>query len=172
MESVGEEDKDLSYVSQEIVNHRMNTIPQAYEKLESWVKQSVVFGTSLLNVVWRFQKDEVAPGQATVSKDEPDFQVTNILDCFYNPIIPDVENQNSIITRSVLSIKEAKSNPHITLRINSEYLTEKRSNRKETPTLTPTTLQGRCKMTELTSKRLLQTLSKCMSGLPLIACRP
>lgn len=111
VESVGEEDKDLSYVSQEIVNHRMNTIPQAYEKLESWVKQSVVFGTSLLNVVWRFQKDEVAPGQATVSKDEPDFQVTNILDCFYNPIIPDVENQNSIITRSVLSIKEAKSNP-------------------------------------------------------------
>lgn len=111
VEGVGEEDADLARVAQDIVNHRINTIPQAYEKIESWVKQSVVFGTSLLNVVWRFEKKETEPGQFTVSQDEPDFQVPNILDCFYNPIIPDVENQNSIITRSVLSISEAKSNP-------------------------------------------------------------
>lgn len=111
VEGVGEEDADLARVSQDIVNHRINTIPQAYEKIESWVKQSVVFGTSLLNVVWRFEKKETEPGQFTVSQDEPDLQVPNILDCFYNPIIPDVENQNSIITRSVLSISEAKSNP-------------------------------------------------------------
>lgn len=110
VEGVGEEDADLARVAQDIVNHRINTIPQAYEKIESWVKQSVVFGTSLLNVVWRFEKKETEPGQFTVSQDEPDFQVPNILDCFYNPIIPDVENQNSIITRSVLSISEAKSN--------------------------------------------------------------
>ena len=111
VEGVGEEDADLARVAQDIVNHRINTIPQAYEKIESWVKQSVVFGTSLLNVVWRFEKKETEPGQFTVSQDEPDFQVPNILDCFYNPIIPDVEDQNSIITRSVLSISEAKSNP-------------------------------------------------------------
>jgi len=111
VEGVGEEDADIARVAQDIVNHRINTIPQAYEKIESWVKQSVVFGTSLLNVVWRFEKKETEPGQFTVSQDEPDFQVPNILDCFYNPIIPDVENQNSIITRSVLSISEAKSNP-------------------------------------------------------------
>lgn len=114
VEGVGEEDADLARVAQDIVNHRINTIPQAYEKIESWVKQSVVFGTSLLNVVWRFEKKETEPGQFTVSQDEPDFQVPNILDCFYNPIIPDVENQNSIITRSVLSISEAKSNPAYT----------------------------------------------------------
>lgn len=111
VEGIGEEDADLARVAQDIVNHRINTIPQAYEKIESWVKQSVVFGTSLLNVVWRFEKKETEPGQFTISQDEPDFQVPNILDCFYNPIIPDVENQNSIITRSVLSISEAKSNP-------------------------------------------------------------
>lgn len=111
VEGVGEEDADIARVSQDIVNHRINTIPQAYEKIESWVKQSVVFGTSLLSVIWRFEKKETEPGQFTVSQDEPDFQVPNILDCFYNPIIPDVENQNSIITRSVLSISEAKSNP-------------------------------------------------------------
>lgn len=111
VEGVGEEDADLARVAQDIVNHRINTIPQAYEKIESWVKQSVVFGTSLLSVIWRFEKKETEPGQFTVSQDEPDFQVPNILDCFYNPIIPDVENQNSIITRSVLSISEAKSNP-------------------------------------------------------------
>lgn len=114
VEGVGEEDADIARVSQDIVNHRINTIPQAYEKIESWVKQSVVFGTSLLSVIWRFEKKETEPGQFTVSQDEPDFQVPNILDCFYNPIIPDVENQNSIITRSVLSISEAKSNPAYT----------------------------------------------------------
>lgn len=111
VEPIGEEDADLAQVGEEIVNHRLNTIPQAYEKIESWVKQSVVFGTSLLQVIWRFQKKEVEPGVSTPVMDEPDFVVPNILDVYYNPIIPDVEGQNSIITRSVLSLAEAKSNP-------------------------------------------------------------
>jgi hypothetical protein len=104
VEAVGEEDKDLAQVGEEIINYRMDTIPQAYEKIESWVKQSVVFGTSLLNVCWRIETEE---GKG-VTEDEPDFQVPNILDCYYNPIIADVEGQQSIIFRSVLSLKEIK----------------------------------------------------------------
>lgn len=118
VEKVGEEDKDLAEVAQEIVNYRLNNIPQAYEKIEAWVKQSVVFGTSLMKVFWRFETEEkeeqgergVMTKYGVVTKDEPDLQVPNIVDCFYNPIISDIENQNSIIFRAVLSIEEIKGN--------------------------------------------------------------
>ena len=112
VEAIGEEDKDLAQVSEEIINYRLQTIPQAYEKVESWVKQSVVFGTSLMNICWRFETEENEDGSKRVSKDEPDFQVPNILDCYYNPIIADVESQPSIIFRSVLSLKDVKENKY------------------------------------------------------------
>lgn len=105
---IGDEDKDLAQVGEEIINYRLNTIPQAYEKIEAWVKQAVVFGTSLLNVCWKFSIDEMTQ---TVKEDEPDLQVPNILDCFYNPIISDLGAQTSIILRNVLSISEVKENP-------------------------------------------------------------
>lgn len=107
---VGEEDKDLAFVSEEIVNYRLETIPQAYEKIEAWVKQSVVFGTSILNVFWRFIMKDNGDGTQTPEKDEPDFAVPNILDCFYNPIISNIENQKSLIFRSVLTVEEVKKN--------------------------------------------------------------
>lgn len=113
VEAIGEEDKDLAQVGEEIINHDLSTIPQAYEKIEAWVKQSVVFGTSLLNVVWRFEtelKEEDGKKYKIPVKDEPDFEVLNILDCFYNPIIPNVENQGSIIFRSVHTVYEVKEN--------------------------------------------------------------
>lgn len=118
VEAIGEEDKDLAQVGEEIINYRLNTIPQAYEKIEAWVKQAVVFGTSLLNVVWKFEteekeeigKDGKVSKYKTPISDEPDLMVYNILDCFYNPIIPDVDSQNSIIFRSVHSISEIREN--------------------------------------------------------------
>jgi hypothetical protein len=58
VEKVGEEDKDLAFVGEKIVNHRLNTIPQAYEKIEAWVKQAVVFGTSLISVNWEFETED------------------------------------------------------------------------------------------------------------------
>lgn len=109
VEAVGEEDADLAQVGQEIVNYRLSTIPQAYEKLEAWVKQSVVFGTSLLRVVWVFQTKDNEDGTKTPVKDEPDFIVNNILDCFYNPIIPEIESQKPIF-RTVLPIDDVKNN--------------------------------------------------------------
>lgn len=111
LEPVGEEDKPLSMVLERIVNHRLSTIPQAYEKIEAWVKQSAVFGTSLLKVLWKFETQKNEDGTETPIKDEPDLEVPNILDCFYNPIIPDVESQSSIIFRSVLPIEQVKANP-------------------------------------------------------------
>jgi len=108
---IGQEDADIANVAEKIINYRFQTIPQAYEKIEAWVKQSVVFGTSLLNVVWNFEMKENEDGKTSSPiKDEPNFQVPNILDCFYNPIIPDVECQNSIIFRSVVPVSEVKEN--------------------------------------------------------------
>lgn len=127
VEKVGEEDKDLAFVGEKIVNHRLNTIPQAYEKIEAWVKQAVVFGTSLISVNWEFEteddqeermvrneetgmlKSKIVPFKRPV-KDEPNIAVHNILDSFYNPIISDVECQNSIIFRSVLPVAEVQEN--------------------------------------------------------------
>lgn len=110
VEMIGEEDKDLAQVSEEIVNFRLETIPQAYEKIEAWVKQSVVFGTSIMNVFWRFVMKDNGDGTQTPTKDEPDLAVPNILDCFYNPIISEVESQTSLIFRSVLTVEEVKKN--------------------------------------------------------------
>ena len=112
IEPVGEEDKAISQVLEKIVNYRISqSIPQAYEKIESWVKQSVTFGTSLLKVNWKFEVQDNEDGTQTPIKDEPQLEVPNILDCFYNPIISDVEQQDSLIFRSVLPVEEVKKNP-------------------------------------------------------------
>lgn len=108
---IGEEDSDIAYVAQKIINHRIETIPQAYEIIESWVKQAVVFGTSLIKVCWKIILKDNEDGTQTVEKDEPYLEVPNILDCFYNPILPDVECQNSMIFRSVLGVEQVKNNP-------------------------------------------------------------
>lgn len=111
VEGVGEEDKDIAKIYEKIINYRFDTIPQFYEKIEGWVKQSCVFGTSLLKVLWRFETKDNGDGTATPITDEPDIEVPNILDCFYNPIISGVNGQNSIIFRSVLSVDDVKNNP-------------------------------------------------------------
>ena len=110
VEMVGEEDKDLAYVSEDILNYRLDTIPQAYETIEAWVKQSVVFGTSIMNVFWRFVMKDNGDGTQSPQKDEPALSVPNILDCFYNPIITDIESQPSLIFRSVLTAEEVRKN--------------------------------------------------------------
>jgi hypothetical protein len=111
VDGVGEEDKVISQLIEKIINFRLETIPQCYEKIEAWVKQSAVFGTSLIKVCWKFETQDNGDGTQTPVTDEPDLEVPNILDCFYNPIISNVENQNSIIFRSVLSVDEVKNNP-------------------------------------------------------------
>jgi hypothetical protein len=110
LEGVGEEDKDLAQVLEKIVNHRFHTIPQCYEKIEAWVKQSVVFGTSLIKVCWKFITKDNEDGSKTPIIDAPDLEVPNILDSFYNPLIQDVENQNSLVFRSVLPVAEVRNN--------------------------------------------------------------
>ena len=111
VEGVGEEDKPIAQILEKIINYRLDTIPQAYEKIESWVKQAVTFGTSLLKVCWKFETQDNPDGTQSPLTDEPDLEVPNILDCYYNPIIPELANQNSIIFRSVLNIDEVKNNP-------------------------------------------------------------
>lgn len=107
---VGDEDKDIAYVGERIINYRLESIPQAYEKIESWVKQAVVFGTSIIKVCWKTELEDNEDGTKRVGTDEPDLEVPNILDCFYNPIISDIKCQPSLIFRSVLSVKEVKEN--------------------------------------------------------------
>lgn len=132
-EGIGDEDKAMSKVYEKIVNHRFQTIPQFYEKIESWVKQSTGFGTSEIKVLWRFETKkqkgvrqvpgEVDPmtGQPSMKEeeyeyeepvvDEPDVDVPNHMDVYFNPIIASVKDQPCIIFRSVLPLEDVKNNP-------------------------------------------------------------
>ena len=58
VEAIGEEDKDLAQVGEEIINYQLITMPQAYEKIQTSVKEAGLFGIWLLNVVWRFETME------------------------------------------------------------------------------------------------------------------
>lgn len=111
VEGVGEEDKTMAEILEKIVNFRLSTIPQAYEKIEQWVKQSCVFGTSVIKVIWKFETQDNGDGTQTPTADEPDMETPNILDCFYNPIISEIKDQDSLIFRSVLPIAKVKENP-------------------------------------------------------------
>lgn len=127
VEGIGEEDKALSKVLEKIVNHRFQTIPQFYEKVEGWVKQSATFGTSVLKVIWKFETEDkeeeiqdpntgeiIKQTYKVPVKDEPEIEIPNILDCYYNPILPDVYCQNSMIFRSVLPVDEVAKNESYT----------------------------------------------------------
>lgn len=120
VEPIGEEDKVISQILEKIVNYRLSTIPNSYDKIEDWVKQGTTFGTSVLNVVWRTKieyspvmgmDEEGAPEgeepemEGKVVKDAPDFEVPNILDVYYNPVISDIDDQPSMLFRSMLPIE-------------------------------------------------------------------
>lgn len=131
VEGIGEEDKVIAQILEKIVNFRFQTIPQFYEKIEAWVKQATTFGTSIIKVLWRFETEEKEEqvldemGNQVLGEDgspqmnvyeepivdEPDVEVPNILDCFYNPIIPEVAGQPSIIFRSVFPVESVKADP-------------------------------------------------------------
>jgi hypothetical protein len=64
----------------------------------------------LIKVIWKILLEDNGDGTKSPKFDEPDLEVPNIVDCFYNPIISDVNSQNSLIFRSVLPIDEVKEN--------------------------------------------------------------
>lgn len=107
---VGEEDSDLAFVGEKIVNKLFDTIPNAYAAIEAWVSQSAGFGTSLIWPSWNIEYEEDEQGNKTILKDEVDLTVDNILDDAYNPILSEVEKQESIIRRFIIPVSEAKEN--------------------------------------------------------------
>lgn len=112
VEGVGDEDKEISKILEKMVNYRISqSIPNAYGKIEQWVHQSVTFGTSVIKVIWDFRTQQTEEGMETPIADEPDIEVPNILDVYYNPIIAEIDNQPSLICRSVLTVQEVKENP-------------------------------------------------------------
>ena len=110
IEGVGDEDKTVAMILEKIVNFRFQTIPQFYEKVEDWVHQACTFGTSLLQVVWKFETKDNGDGTETPICDEPDILVPNIMDTFYNPMISEVNPQVSLIRRAVLPEDDIKNN--------------------------------------------------------------
>lgn len=110
-EGIGDEDKSIAKIYEKIVNHRFKTIPQFYEKVESWVGQAVAMGTSEMKVVWRFATKKNPDGTESPVQDEPDVEVPNHMDVYFNPVISEVKDQPCMIFRSVLPLDEVKKNP-------------------------------------------------------------
>ena len=118
-EGVGDEDKAIAKIYEKMVNYRFQTIPNFKDKVEAWVKQAVVFPASELKVVWRFstqEKESQGPDGQPYKyeepiQDEPDVEVPNHMDVYFNPIISEIKDQPCLIFRSVLPIAEVKANP-------------------------------------------------------------
>lgn len=117
-EGVGDEDRTIAKIYEKMINYRFRTIPNFNDKIESWVGQGVGTGTSELKLIWKFattKKKATGPdGEYEYEEpiqDEPDVEVPNHLDVYYNPIITNVENQPCLIFRSVTPIKDIKDNP-------------------------------------------------------------
>lgn len=110
-DGIGDEDKAVSKIYEKIVNHRFETIPGFKEKIEAWVGQCVTFGTSEIKVIWRFATQKSEDGLEVPIQDEPDVEVPNHLDVYFNPVVPEVKDQECLIFRSVLPLKAVKENP-------------------------------------------------------------
>lgn len=110
-EGIGDEDKAVAKIYEKIVNHRFTTIPGFREKVEMWVGQAVTFGTSEAKVVWRYAEQDNGDGTLSPVQDEPDIEVPNHMDVYFNPIIPEIKDQECLIFRSVLPVHEVKENP-------------------------------------------------------------
>lgn len=127
IEGIGEEDKVISRIYEKIINHRFKTIPNFYQKIESWVSQGTDFGTSVIFPVWKFQTikkqgvkqvEDPETGEITEEPeeyeepivDEPDVEVDNLMDIFYNPLIPTVDGQKSVIRRMTKTVSEIQEN--------------------------------------------------------------
>lgn len=112
IDGVGDEDKDIAGLLEKIVNYRLKqSIPNALDKIEDWVHQAVTFGTSVLRVIWRFETQKKEDGTEVPTVDMPDLDVLNIMDVYYNPMIPQIDRQTSLIFRYVLTLDEVKANP-------------------------------------------------------------
>lgn len=110
IEGIGDEDKAISKIYEKMVNHRFETIPNFDDKIEAWVGQGVGGGTSEIKVVWRFKTKKNPDGSETPIQDEPDVEVPNHLDVYFDPTISEVKDQQCLIFRSVLPIKDIKEN--------------------------------------------------------------
>lgn len=115
---IGDEDEAISKIYEQIINHRFQTIKDFNSKIEAWVKQSVVFPASELKVIWKFatQKKTAQGPEGEYEyeepiQDEPDIEVPNHMDVYFNPIISEVADQPCLIFRSVHPVEDIKENP-------------------------------------------------------------
>lgn len=118
-EGIGDEDRAIAKIYEKMVNHRFRTIPNFNDKIESWVGQAVGTGTSEMKILWKFatiKKKALDPNNEEYEyeepiHDEPDVEVPNHLDVYYNPIITSVDGQPCMLFRSVIPINDIKADP-------------------------------------------------------------
>ena len=131
VEPEGKDELDIMVAQylEKIGNYRFRTIPNFFDKIESWAGQGVDFGTSLIFPIWVFKtkkyKEKVQVPQEDgsvaieekeyekVIKDEPDLLTPNIIDCYFNRLIPQINGeggQSSLIYGWIKSGEEVRNN--------------------------------------------------------------
>lgn len=100
---VGDEDKEASFLLDQILTYRVEKVPRVYDAALAWVTQGVALGTSLLKVSWKFEQRSNG-----IPIDRPEFAVPNILDIYTNPMISDVDKQVSIIEKISMTVSDVK----------------------------------------------------------------
>jgi len=106
----GDEDEEAAFILDKMLSYRLERSPKLYDTALGWVTQGVALGTSLLKVSWCFKPGDIISDGIPV--DRPQYSVPNILDVYVNPMIPNVEDQVSVIERIAMTVKDIQNSPY------------------------------------------------------------
>ena len=106
----GDEDKAAAFILDKMLSYRTERQPKLFDVALSWVTQGVALGTSLLKVSWCFKPGDIVSDGTPI--DRPQYSVPNILDIYVNPLIPNIEDQVSVIERVAMTVGDIKKSTY------------------------------------------------------------
>lgn len=79
------------------------------EKVITWVKSAILFGTGIMKVYWRTETTEIG-GEERVVYDDPECQNVNLLDFYIDPFAPSIDEAHSVIHRIIANREDVIKN--------------------------------------------------------------
>jgi len=102
----------------DILNARMNTSLFNYEWdemgmkeiLKLWVKQTLIYGTGILKLSWRFRGEE-----EDIRMDKPQAELVDLFDFYIDPNATSITDADYIVHRTERSLDDLKNNANYTI---------------------------------------------------------
>jgi len=79
------------------------------EKVITWVKSSILFGTGIMKVYWKTDVRNVG-GEDRIIYDDPECQNVNLLDFYIDPFAPSISEAHSVIQRIIANREDVENN--------------------------------------------------------------